>query len=504
MIRSFLSRLGQGRKQTWWERQFIWFVIGGVVLFMIIAVTIGMQQSVWFDEAYSIMLAKQPAAQLVHLTALDTHPPFYYLLLKAWATVFGWGEFALRSLSVLAAGLAILFAALTAKRMFGAKVAITALPFIVLAPFLLRYGFEIRMYALASFIGIAATYVLIRALQTKQGREQWLLYGLYAVLVALGTYTLYYTVLLWVTHLVWLVWVSYRGEQSILRAPWLQAYGLSVLLFLPWLPAFVSQLGNGALAAISQPMTIDNLVGIVSFEFVYRPSWQLGALLSLVVLFVIVVLMVFVVRAFKKVPTKQRDYLALLAMYVAVPIAAVTLVSLLRPLYVERYLAHIAIGGMLFVGVIVAMNLQKAQFKTKTVVGLLVVILLAGVVQLASVGNYNFQRLQRPMTKQAALVPKCNANASVFAADPYVAIELAYYLPDCHIYFYSQTATLKGGYAPLSDSPLHVSDPSKELSSNRTIYYVYYGDQNVKMPASHTQTSLAEFDALRVATFSAE
>lgn len=504
MIRAFLSQLFQGRKVTWYEHHFMWILLGGAVLFMIITMMIGLQQSVWFDEAYSIMLAKQPAVQLVHLTALDTHPPFYYLLLKAWATLFGWSEFALRSLSVAMAGLAVLFAGLTARRMFGARIALMALPFIVLAPFLMRYGFEIRMYSTAAFIGMAATYVLVRAMQTKAGREQWALWALYAVLVALGMYTLYYIVLLWLVHFIWLAWTTYQAKTTMFWAPWLRAYVLSVLLFLPWLPAFLSQISNGALAAISQPLTVDNLVGIISFEFLYQPSWQLSALSSLLIVFVIVTLVVFSMRAFKKVPIKQRSYLGLLAMYVAVPITIVAVVSLVRPMYVERYLAHVAIGGMLFIGVITAISMQKAKSTMKVAAGVLVLLLIVGVMQLANVGNYNFQRLQRPMVKQAALVPKCDASSSVFAADPYVAIELAYYLPDCPIYFYSQTATLKGGYAPLSNSPLHVSDSSKELALSRTIYFVYYDDQGLKMPAGHTQTSLAKFDALTVATFSAE
>jgi len=38
---------------------------------------------------------------MLRLTALDTHPPFYYLILKMWGNLFGWGELALRSLSAI-------------------------------------------------------------------------------------------------------------------------------------------------------------------------------------------------------------------------------------------------------------------------------------------------------------------------------------------------------------------------------------------------------------------
>lgn len=508
MIRSLLEKIGLLHRQTWGERHFLWVVGGAALVFATLSLSIGLNQSVWFDEAYSIMLAKQPAVQLVQLTALDTHPPLYYLLLKGWAALFGWGEFALRSLSVLAGALAVVFAGLTARRMFGVRVALMALPFVAIAPFLIRYGFEIRMYALASLIGIMATYVLVRAYQTKSGRDQWTLYVIYAALVALGMYSLYYLVVLWVAHFAWLVWMSLKTKEplrKIIKAPWLLAFGASVLLFLPWLPAFLAQVNNGALAAISQPLTVDNMVGIVSFEFLYRPSWQLGAVLSLVIVGVIALLAYLTIRAFRAVPDKQRPYLVLLAWYMLVPVALVAVVSILRPMYVERYLAHVAIGGVLYVGIIVALSYGKATRRLKVSCVALLGVMLLGLMQLAAVGNYNFQRLQTPTVKQAAAaIQSCAQGPTVFAADPYVAVELAYYLPDCQIYFYSQSVTLRGGYAPLSESPLRIGDPQKELASKPYVYYVYYDQPTVALPAGLKQTERQDFGALRVQTLSVE
>ena len=125
--------------------------------------------------------------------------------------------------------------------------------------------------------------------------------------------------------------------------------------------------------------------------------------------------------------------------------------------------------------------------------------------QLSSTGNYNFQRLQKPMIKEAAAtMQSCAQGTTVLAADPYVAIELAYYLPDCQIYFYSKDATLRGGYAPLSQSPLRIGDPQKELAQSKQVYYVYYGDPTLMLPATLRQTHQADFDALHVRAFSAE
>lgn len=505
MIRRFLERIGILRKASWAERHFTLVLIIAAALFMAISLTIGLHQSVWFDEAYSILLAKQSVGQLLHLTSVDTHPPLYYLLLKGWAFLFGWSELALRSLSVLAAGGAVLLGGLLVKRTFGTRAALMTLPFIVFAPFLLRYGFEIRMYAVASLIGIAATYVLVCAVQAKESRRQRQWYALYAVLVAVGVYTLYYTAVLWIAHVVWLVWLARRQKRPLVKEKWVAALAGSVLLFAPWLPTFVEQLSNGALAPVSQPLTIDALAGIVSFMFVYQPSWQLNGLMSLAVLFVIVTVVYFAARAWRSVSSQQKPYLVLSGLYVAVPVAVVALISLVRPMYIERYLAHVLIGGSLFVGIVTWAALQKGSKKMRAAAAGLLAVMLFGVMHLAQVGNYNFQRIQTLQIKQAvAAVGACGQGKTILAADPYVAIELSYYLPDCDVHFYSESVALKGGYAPLSNSSLRVQNPASELAASREIVYVYYDPPKLSMPTTLHKTSEQAFDALHVTTFSAE
>ena len=131
--------------------------------------------------------------------------------------------------------------------------------------------------------------------------------------------------------------------------------------------------------------------------------------------------------------------------------------------------------------------------------------MLIGVAQLANVGNYNFQRLQIPVVKEiASSIKDCGKDTTVFAADPYTAIELAYYLPDCEIRFYSETLELKGGYAPLSNDRLHVANPESELANSKKLIYVYYDEQKLTMPSTLTEVSNLSIGPLHAATFSAE
>lgn len=508
MLRTLLNRFFT-RRHSIVERFAVALIAAGAVAAMLLSLCIGLKQSVWFDEAYSILLAKQSWEQLLYLTSIDTHPPLYYLLLKAWAAVFGWSELALRSLSVLALGGSILVGGLLVRRLFGVKAALIAVAMMVLSPFLLRYGFEIRMYALGSLIGVAATYVLVMAVQARQATEQVRYYALYALLVALGMYTLYYMALLWIAHLLWLVWMEWRRSRSVarlIRAPWVLAFLGAVVLFLPWLPTFLKQLNNGALAPIAQPLSVENLLGIVSFNFAYQPTWQLSPVGSLLIVFVVCAVTYFAIQAYKVISPKQRPYLILLGLYMSVPILVLALVSLQRPMYVERYLAHVTIGGLLFIGVAIALaTSKKASKRVWLAAGLLFAILLSGAVHMAQIGNYNFQRAQQPAAQQASVsVDRCDDRTAVVAGDPYVAIELAYYLPSCQIYFYSEYDTLTGGYAPLSNSPLRVENPARLPDTTQTIYYIYDNQLDLQFPAEFEQVSEQSFDKLLVKKLSAE
>lgn len=473
-----------------------WLVLGLAAVFaMLASFIIGLYQSVWFDEAYSLIIAKRPVGQLVSLTAADVHPPLYYLLLKGWASIFGWSEPVLRSLSALFLGVTVVFAGLLIKKLFDKRTAIVSLPFIALSPFLLRYGFELRMYSLAALICIAATYVLVCALESKKDYRIW---GLYAVLVALGVYTHYYTVLLWTAHLAWLVWQSIINKKTIIKSPWLKAYLASILLFLPWFPAIYYQVANGVLASVVQPMTIDNLVGIISFAFLYRPVWQLDALLSVTVMLIIITIHYLLTKAMKGLDKKMKQSVVLLASYVVVPVIFLTIVGLVRPMYLERYLAHVIVGVYMLIGVAFAILLKRKNTIIKVLYVFLVSTMIAGVIQLGHVGNYSFQRLQHPKTKEATATVNCDNNSAILAASPYVAVEIDYYFPNCPIYFYSESSKLGGGYAPLSESEFRLTDTASQLVSFDTVYYLYYSEPKLQMPEGMMSVKKQDYGKLNV------
>lgn len=119
-------------------------------------------QSLWRDEAFSAIVAGKNIFEIFYLSAKDTTPPFYYILLHYWMTLFGNSELALRTMSLifhLLTVVTIFFIAKKIIRLFSMQIAISLA--ILLNPFLAQYAFEARAYSLLTFLSILALYLAI-------------------------------------------------------------------------------------------------------------------------------------------------------------------------------------------------------------------------------------------------------------------------------------------------------------------------------------------------------
>lgn len=468
------------------EKYWILSIVLLIWLFAGLSLYIGMKQSVWFDEAYSIMLAKHPINDLIHLTAIDVHPPVYYIFLHFWGNLFGFGELSLRLSSIIMMSVAIFMMAVFLKMLFSKRFAIFTTLFLCLSPMLVRYGFEIRMYAAATIISVLATLILFLLDGENQKLKRRILQLIYAGLVALGMLTLYYTIVIWLTHLAFLIYRAKKENRPIFKQDFWLVYILSVIFFSPWFLTAIKQFTNGALAPISERMTITNIIGVFSFNFLYRPTWQLDQIGGLLILIFIITFILLFAKTLKNRSKKTE-----LLMFLAVgPIMIEFMICLVAPMYVERYLVYSAP----FLIALICYLLYKPKFKIVPVFYSLLLLIL-GIINLNQIGNFNFQRMQKPAIREVA--EEINKNSQyktqpILADSPYEAIELNYYLGD-NIYFYSPYDNLAGGYASLDKSKMQIKNKD-ELKKFNCFNYVYY-DENLKSSLDKTGfTKAAEID----------
>ncbi len=457
MRRKIVSAL----RKYWWLAT----LVAGVLAFGLYMYQIG-ESSIWFDEAFSVALINKSPSELIHLTAVDVHPPLYYLLLQGWTEIFGLSETALRSFSAVCMAGAVVMGLLLVRRYFGAKAFYVTLPFLVLAPFLLRYAQEARMYALVALISMAATYVLLRAEESK--RTIW--WVLYALLIAAGLYTHYYCGLIWIAHWAW-HWYATRHTPGarFFDKRWLLSYAGAALLFLPWLPTFLDQADAVQGGFWIGPVSQDTLVNVASNVLMYMQEWEVREWLSLVLVLAVGALIALVVRAWHSVSNQlQKNHFALLLCMGFVPVVVLFLVSLppMQPLFVERYLVPAALAMYLLIGVSLALAFRtKRWLAAKVLVGVGVIVLfICGMVRVYDVGNFNYNQNQRPYAKEliAELNKQLGSDDAVVALSPYSFYEYSYYDQQNNVYFVDPEKTLGsvGASEPLMGSPRLIQDLS--------------------------------------------
>jgi mannosyltransferase len=128
--------------------------------------------SFWMDESLTAL-----EIQWSYDRALDGYYWLYYSIEKPWAALVGSSEAALRFPSVLGTMLACALLVVLGRKLFGRRVALVAGALLALNPFVVKWSQQARGYTLLLAVSMLAILLLLRALE-RGTRGAWALYGL--------------------------------------------------------------------------------------------------------------------------------------------------------------------------------------------------------------------------------------------------------------------------------------------------------------------------------------
>jgi hypothetical protein len=120
-------------------------------------------RSLWLDEAYSAWFSAVPLHELwTQVPLYETHPPFYYTLLKGWRLLAGSSEPGLRSLSVLASVGTVFMLAVAGRAArlgpLAERVGLLSALFLALNAGNVQFAQDARPYALQTLAASAAIF----------------------------------------------------------------------------------------------------------------------------------------------------------------------------------------------------------------------------------------------------------------------------------------------------------------------------------------------------------
>ncbi len=305
-------------------RRLLWLAIGlGLILPMY---NLG-GQSLSYDETFSVLVARLPWPRAWEVLAADgVHPPLFYFI-ERLVLLLGHSEWVVRLPSALLGVLSIPLVYALAKRLGGEKVGALAGLLFAVSPFHLWYARDARMYALLAFMAAAVMLLYDRYLERPNLRRS----TLFVLASAVAYLTHYFALFLPLVQLAHLA-LNLKAYARQFRI-WVVLQLLAGLPFLGWLVAMYAHnperyFGIGWIPAptlMDLPYTLINLtVGYTQQDA--RFHW-----IALALGLGLIAAGVWAMR-------RRKEVWTLIVLWAFLPVTTTFLISLKRPVYVDRFL----------------------------------------------------------------------------------------------------------------------------------------------------------------------
>lgn len=313
-------------------------------------------QSLWRDEVDALHFASRPLAELVAtFSRPGENGPLFFALLNPWLAALGSSEFSLRLQAALAGVLAVPLTYALARRLlqvaglgemrYGAGLSLANVPllaalFVAVNPYLVWYSQEGKMYGWLVALALAVLLAFLAALQ--RGRwQQWLLY---LALLAVAVLHHVWAVLLIAVCAAWLalLWPDYRRR-------WLPFLGTLAVPALPYfalvgwwqLRLFTTPDFQTGHPFVPLPAMAANLATAFSRGVASAPNIWLVAGLTFLLLTGSVLGGRSMAGAGSPYAWRRLRAPLLLLAWLLLPPLLLYLISLSKPLYIDRYVIWI-------------------------------------------------------------------------------------------------------------------------------------------------------------------
>jgi 4-amino-4-deoxy-L-arabinose transferase-like glycosyltransferase len=225
------------------------FVVG-LTLISLYLRTRALGASLWMDEGLSIGIASQPLGDIPGVLRQDGSPPLYYMLLHVWMEIVGNGPAETQGLSMAISLLAVPGGLWAGWSLFGRRAGLICAALCAFNPFLTVYAQETRMYSLMVVLSLLATAAFLHTFVYRDRRYL----PVFAVLLAAMLYTHSWGIFVTAGALAtfgYLLLVS--DDRRPLLKDGLLAFGLAFVLYLPWIPTLLYQVGHTGAPWLNSP-----------------------------------------------------------------------------------------------------------------------------------------------------------------------------------------------------------------------------------------------------------
>ncbi|MDE5830573.1 MAG: glycosyltransferase family 39 protein, partial [Clostridia bacterium] len=331
--------------------------------------------SLWFDESYSVAIAKHRFADIWTITGNDVHPALYYWALHIICLIFGNNILLFRLFSLTATIIVGILGYTHIRKDFGERCGIFFSFLTFFLPVMTAYSQEIRMYSW-SFLIITLTsiyayrfYKNIKDKNENKRTKNLVIFGIFSICACyIHYYALITTCLINLLLLIFLI--RNRKEDKKALKNFLILAGIQVILYIPWLVYLLGQImhvHNGFWIEINP---VSTPVELLSFQFRRQLDsnfvFDAHTIIALVSSVLMYIYLAFRTYKYKKENTDIKPAILSFFIYVGI-IGLMLLISLIiwRPVLFSRYL--FVITGLYIFWIAYMFSLEKNKILVLTI-----------------------------------------------------------------------------------------------------------------------------------------
>jgi 4-amino-4-deoxy-L-arabinose transferase-like glycosyltransferase len=312
-------------------------------------------QSLWRDEVDAICFAQAPLSKELPQTALSFTPscppdipellaafsnpgfngPLYFLILRGAILLFGYSEFALRFFSLACGVISVALIITLGTRLFNRAVGMIAGALLTFSAYQVWYSQEAKMYTLITLLALASIYFLRRA--AEEGRFRFWAGVVVCTSIAMGSHILA-ALLIPVQVIMFLLWWPHSRRHLLAG---LIALGCVTLPYFPVGWDRVQLIFQAAETGFAR-YTLGEMLGVLGRVYAGGILNSSGEQWWLIVLGVAAALAIFGLLSIDTPlrPASRPDRLLTrlsVAAWALLPVTAIALISINRPLFTDRY-----------------------------------------------------------------------------------------------------------------------------------------------------------------------
>lgn len=413
-------------------------------------------ESLWYDESYSAATSNFSMPEIVSMMTEDSHPPLYYLLLRAFVLVIGNSETALRSLSAVSILCLAGIGFFPLRRLWGSPASLAFSFMILITPMSIVCAHEARMYSLLAFL-VTAMVVAGHYALSKNSRKHWVIFSLFTLAAAWTHYFgLIAAAIFWCLVLIKRIFDAKPGNRIAALKPALITAIITVAGYTPWLVFLYRQTVRVSENFWIPPVTFTSAINILTYPFLQKFPYGINSRAVLLYVAVVLAAGIGIFRAYRSKKEYRFLPLSALIVYILTFATGIILSIVIRPIFAERYLVS-CMGLFLLAGAAL-----MSTFKSRRFIILLVVLYAIGVTPMLQ--KVYKEEINGPMKEvHNALADRIGPNDIFVHGSEHTLGTFSYYFPGHIQYLYQPKDFLAfGNHA--------VFGPDFEVGSDVTKY----------------------------------